>query len=326
MSFRSTILAAAALLATSSAHMLMENPTPFSVDQINNDPINAAGFPCKANIGFKITKMNNMAVGAAQQVKLKGSAVHAGGSCQLSITTDKEPTKDSVFKVIKSYEGACPEEGKPLDFTLPASVPNGEATFAWTWFNKIGNREMYMNCAPITITGGASDTAAFMALPDMFTANIGGSCKTADNFAVKFPNPGEDVTKSSEEFLAPLGECGATGGGGTAPPAGSPSAAPSAAPSVPPAGPSPSAPAASNTGGPPMGTGVPSVPSSAPVTPPTGGNSCTTEGAIICIGSNQFGICANGVAVPQALAAGTTCSNGNITKRGYNGRIARPRI
>ena len=24
------------------------------------------------------------------------------------------------------------------------SLKNGPATFAWTWFNKIGNREMYM--------------------------------------------------------------------------------------------------------------------------------------------------------------------------------------
>lgn len=26
----------------------------------------------------------------------------------------------------------------------PNSLKNGPATFAWTWFNKIGNKEMYM--------------------------------------------------------------------------------------------------------------------------------------------------------------------------------------
>jgi len=29
-------------------------------------------------------------------------------------------------------------------FTIPTSLPTGTATIAWTWFNKVGNREMYM--------------------------------------------------------------------------------------------------------------------------------------------------------------------------------------
>ncbi|EHK43392.1 hypothetical protein TRIATDRAFT_85794 [Trichoderma atroviride IMI 206040] len=31
--------------------------------------------------------------------------------------------------------------------TLPNDTPAGDALFAWTRFNKIGNRERYMNCA-----------------------------------------------------------------------------------------------------------------------------------------------------------------------------------
>ena len=47
----------------------------------------------------------------------------------------------------------------------------------------------------------------------------------------------------------------------------------------------------------------------------TGGHSgvsCDKEGAIICIGDTQFGICNRGTAIPQSLAAGTACKDGKI--------------
>lgn len=28
-------------------------------------------------------------------------------------------------------------------FTIPKAAPSGEAVFSWTWFNRLGNREMY---------------------------------------------------------------------------------------------------------------------------------------------------------------------------------------
>lgn len=39
------------------------------------------------------------------------------------------------------------------------------------------------------------------------------------------------------------------------------------------------------------------------------------DGTVLCVGATQFGICNFGCAVAQMLAAGTTCSNGAITKR-----------
>lgn len=76
--------------------------------------------------------------------------------------------------VIHSIEGGCPtssagnigEDAGALDpttfeYSVPQGIAPGQYALAWTWFNKVGNREMYMNCAPIVVTGGSkkrSDT------------------------------------------------------------------------------------------------------------------------------------------------------------------------
>lgn len=403
----------------------MEQPIPFSVDKIDNAPISASQFPCKSNLGFTVSEMNSMAVGQQQTIKFKGTAVHGGGSCQLSVTTDTEPTENSVFKVIKSIEGGCPGvDGKTNEyqFELPDSIPNGKATFAWTWFSKMsGQPELYMNCAPIEVTGGASDTSKFDALPDMLKANIGEGCTTAQNFATKFPDPGSVVEEgNTNDQKPPTGSCGASGSspapsGGAGAPAssaagGQPSAAPSSAGGndgmyTPPAGAAPTsaaatsaaatsaagyptsaaggAPAASKpaasspiatapaASGAPGGVFAPGASSAAPVAstqttlvtvtgtpstpgktsavaskpaattpaagtggagaaptsaPATGGSSsgtCSTNGAVVCNGPTQFGLCDNGKVVFMPVAAGTTCSNGTIQKRGYHGRVVR---
>ncbi|KAG9205151.1 hypothetical protein G6514_008728 [Epicoccum nigrum] len=410
MSLRSTILAAATFCAYAvDAHMIMASPVPFV--KPDNGPINQAQWPCKKNLGFEVTTMNKMAVGEQQTLSFDGSAVHGGGSCQLSVTTDTEPTENSVWKVIQSIEGGCPgvEKAEEFKFELPDSIPNGKGTFAWTWFAKLsGGPEMYMNCAPIEVTGGASDTSKFDALPDMLVANLPGvtDCKQVPSTVLQIPNPGSVLTGSSINDAKPGTGCAAgsspqpSGGAGT--PAssaagGSPSAAPSAggndgmytppagagatsaaatsaaaAPTSPAGGAASSAPAVSSaaaTGG--AGgvfapgassaapaastqttlvtvTGTPSTPSkttaaaskpaattpaagtgasgAAPTSAPAAGGSsgtCTTNGAVVCNGPTQFGLCNNGSVVWQAVAAGTTCSNGTIQKRGYRGRIVR---
>lgn len=145
--FFQSIVAVAAVLATTNAHMIMTEPVPYSVDKINSDPISKAQFPCKSQNGFTVSTMNQMAVGEEQRLSFSGSAVHGGGSCQLSVTMDTEPTANSVFKVIKSIEGGCPgvDGAKNYTFSLPDSIPNGKATFSWTWLAKLsGGRELYM--------------------------------------------------------------------------------------------------------------------------------------------------------------------------------------
>lgn len=370
MSFRTAFLAATALLATTNAHVLMKSPVPYSVDKIDNGPISKAQYPCKSQNGFTVSTMNSMAVGTKQTLELSGSAVHGGGSCQLSVSLDTEPTTNSVFKVIKSMEGGCPgvdTQAKSYDFVLPSSIPNGNATFSWTWFSKLsGQPELYMFCAPISVSGGAGDKTEFEALPDMLVANLDDSCESVPNFAVQFPNPGSEVqTGGTNDLKPPTGSaCGKSSG--TTPanpssPAGQSSAA--AQPSAPAVGQSSAAAKPSPTPVPSNGGGVfapgassapvpaqtsttlvtvtapttakPTVPSSpvsgtpaTPSTPSTGGGStttCSTDGAIVCNGEKQFGLCNHGNVVWQDVAAGTACVNGVISKRSLNGRVARPR-
>lgn len=75
-----------------------------------------------------------------------GGASHGGGSCQISITYDTKPTRESVWRVIHSIQGGCPirnlldsNYGASHDvvlpdvynFTIPQSLPIGPAVMAW---------------------------------------------------------------------------------------------------------------------------------------------------------------------------------------------------
>ncbi|WAO93972.1 Hypothetical protein NCS54_01153300 [Fusarium falciforme] len=226
----------ASLATFASAHMLMSNPVPYGKASLTNAPLLADGsdFPCKMRDGVYDAQgaSNVYKQGSTQQLSFTGQAVHGGGSCQVSITTDKNPDKNSVWKVIKSIEGGCPAKGQAgnmgnnpdaedpykYDFTIPAELAAGDYTLAWTWFNKIGNREMYMNCAPLTVTGSGGSKDHLSSLPDMFVANIGNKCTVPDASDLQFPNPGEDVDRfngATQAFSTASGEgCQATGAAG----------------------------------------------------------------------------------------------------------------
>jgi len=233
---RATTVAFALVAVASSvfAHVEIQNPPPFrskfnklidqsTVDFDNNAPLkpNSTEFPCKGFVDdFNSSPAGDStatwAAGVNQTLTLFGSATHNGGSCQLSLSYDQGKT----FRVIKSIEGKC-AGGKngdnTFDFTVPADAKTGKAIFAWTWFNHTGNREMYMNCAAVDITG--SGTSTLDDLPEIFTANIGGDCTTTENIDIVFPNAGPDVDVLSNQFLGPP-NCGNS----DSPPADSPSA------------------------------------------------------------------------------------------------------
>lgn len=162
------------------------------------------------------------------------SANHGGGSCQISLSTDGAKT----FTVLQSIIGNCPTTGtSTLDFTIPNDAPAGDHVLAWTWHNQIGNREMYMNCASVTLNGDSSGEAkkkmlargaAYASRPGIFIANVGaagGGCTTEEMFDVEYPEPGPDVVNESSKPKAP--SCGITqqvsgaaGGSSVPPPSG----------------------------------------------------------------------------------------------------------
>ncbi|KAF2492361.1 hypothetical protein BU16DRAFT_551997 [Lophium mytilinum] len=366
--------------------MIMRSPVPYGSP--NNSPLDDTGsdFPCKS-VPYDVVTMNNIEVGVPQTLSFTGSAVHGGGSCQISVTLDQKPDKNSQWKVIHSIIGGCPsnETGNlPEDaagtgaadfqFTMPKGMPNGQYSLAWTWNNKVGNREMYMNCAPITVTGGADDTSVMEKLPDMFVANIPReTCQIPSDVDFVYPNPGDSVETvtvkplnlgstlsgncaSMTKMGAGDGKLGTVAGGkGNAQPTGAqesagatepaatsvvatpsasnpggvfaPGAASSAAGASSAAAPVPTsfativAPSSASAAAPSVPVAATSV-DTAPAAAGTG-VPCSTNGAIVCIGSTQFGVCNWGFATPQALAAGTTCTNGQI---GTKKRAVRRRL
>jgi hypothetical protein len=211
-----------AIAATASAHMTMMNPEPFNNATLTSSPLTPADFPCKQRTGvYDIKNMNQWDAGTTQDIYFKGTAVHGGGSCQFSITTDAEPTEKSQWKVIQSVIGGCPANNPSGNFaeaadptnskdpmnlksahfpvTMPKDMPDGRYTFAWTWFNQMGNREFYMNCAPVQVGSSSSKASAsaasvLSALPDMFVANLPATeCSTTEGEDFEFPNPGKNV-------------------------------------------------------------------------------------------------------------------------------------
>ena len=348
-----TLAAAFGLFAASDAHMFLALPQPFTTPQLSNSPLNADGsnFPCQSNGGAFSGAATSMALGSSQPLTFNGQSVHGGGSCQVSITYDTNPTKNSVWKVIHSIEGGCPAKNlagniapdnnaeapdpDTYTFPIPTNIPTGKATLAWTWLNRIGNREFYMACAPIQLTGTSGAQANYEALPDMLVANInaggGGSCATTENFDYKYPNPGPSVDRfNMTELIYPVGAgCGTPGSSGSSSGSGSTSAPSAAAPApavqssaAPNPAPSP-APTqaggvfitqAASAGGAPAATPVASssvAPVPAPASPPASSSVAVAPAPVQSSPSSGSG----GGSTPSsgsaagAHAAGTACSN-----------------
>jgi hypothetical protein len=353
------------LSATVNGHIYITNPPPFAfpVESTKQSPLDPSGadFPCKFPAGFTPKEPTPTAMKAGQganTLEFIGGATHGGGSCQISITSDTVPTKDSKWQVIMSMEGGCPSDApgnlgnsattqNPTTFayTIPDDVAAGKYTLAWTWFNKIGNREMYMNCAPIEVGGGSAkreiakiNKKRQSSRPEMFVANIGNGCSTADSKDVIFPDPGQDVVKSSGVTPAdPVGNCGAkgaqsagttqnstssTGGndaggdaGGTSS-ASAPAATSSAA--VAPASDAPTSDSAGYGDAAPAGTDAGAASPSGAAGSFAAGSSavadapCSPEGMYVCApDGSSFTRCASGVmSAPAPMAGGMKCVPG----------------
>lgn len=149
---------AGVLAAAVSAHVVLENPKPFPfLDYGPTNPIAPDGsdYPCKKPRGSSLDwgmQATVMAIGEDQTLSFQGKAVHGGGSCQLALTKDLQPTKQSEWMVIHSIEGGCPArnqkgnlEGPNTDrytFQIPAGIEPGDYVFSWTWNARIGGKDL----------------------------------------------------------------------------------------------------------------------------------------------------------------------------------------
>lgn len=128
-------------------------------------------------------------------------------STEVALVSSHSPTIMPSPSMSKSIIGGCPIR-KNYTFTVPNFAPaSNSALFAWTWFNKIGNREMYMNCARVSIQGSGAGSKrrrrirkkrqnSIDSLPEIYKCNIGAQgngCIAPDNEDVQFPDPGPNV-------------------------------------------------------------------------------------------------------------------------------------
>ena len=196
----------------------MADPPQWVVPGESQAPLDPSGsdFPCQ-NGNADPTPSRTYTAGGKATLQLKGTAVHGGGSGQMLITYDFPPTSKSVWRVLQSFSGDHPIRAlagnmnnvdpsiapsasymlPPLQWDVPAGLPSGKAVVAWSWFNRIGNREMYMKCSTVKIQGTQSsasnlnEDAGVLALPTLFRANSGNGCAVPEGVDfIQFKNPG----------------------------------------------------------------------------------------------------------------------------------------
>ncbi|KAH7106706.1 hypothetical protein BKA62DRAFT_740583 [Auriculariales sp. MPI-PUGE-AT-0066] len=202
----------AAIAAPAFAHMEMSSPSPFRsktnpqyagsplIDYSMTAPLDKSGsnFPCKGyhvDLGTVASSQDTITGGKDLTVSIAGGAAHNGGSCQFSLSYDKGQT----WGVIHSVIGHCPLDAS-YTFTVPDGVPAGkDVLFAWTWFNHSGNREMYMNCAPVNVDSAGTG----LTVPQMFQANVfgEGTCETVEGVDIDFANPGASMSNCPADKL-----------------------------------------------------------------------------------------------------------------------------
>lgn len=79
-------------------------------------------------------------------ITLEGTATHGGGHCQFGISYD-----DNNFVVLKTVLNECLLNTMSYSYEIPTYARGDNITVFWTWINRIGNREYYMECADVNV-------------------------------------------------------------------------------------------------------------------------------------------------------------------------------
>ncbi|KAG0049899.1 hypothetical protein BGZ83_005274, partial [Gryganskiella cystojenkinii] len=123
--------------------------SPIGTHDSKNSPI------CK-NIVPSQTR-TKIKAGASISTQYNVGASHGGGHCQWALSYDGGKTWVVLKTVLRSCLKGISQGGQySVSVPIPKTAPNGNAVFMWLWNNAQGNRELYSNCADITIENGAN--------------------------------------------------------------------------------------------------------------------------------------------------------------------------
>ncbi|KAK5675081.1 hypothetical protein LTS10_012155 [Elasticomyces elasticus] len=215
--FTTALALTVTLSSIAQAHLIISSPVPYGKDSLDNSPLidakpgtSGSNFPCKLRTGgYDITTENHITAGEDQTLSFIGSASHGGGTCQLALSSSRTPDHTSEWKAFQIYEGGCPVNGDGNDgtsnftYTVPTGIKNGEYSLAWTWYNRVGNRELYMNCAPVTVTGGSESSDFYDSLPNTYVINQPTSeCSSVESSNQLIPNPGNAAIEKDTTYSA----------------------------------------------------------------------------------------------------------------------------
>ncbi|PVH70820.1 lytic polysaccharide monooxygenase, partial [Cadophora sp. DSE1049] len=204
------------LLSSASCHLFVGNPPPLRWHQditllimpLNGDPnafppIGQQPFPCKgfhADIdGPGGDPVASWTAGQDVTFSYVLQSAHSGGSCQVALSYDKGKT----WVVVQTWEGNCPRAQTPgtvtniydvdqnYTFSIPEDFPTGHRViFAWVWINATGNREYYMSCSSVNISGSGPVPTITPAGPPLLVANLDPmkqECYTKEGTSVIYP-------------------------------------------------------------------------------------------------------------------------------------------
>ncbi|KXN67497.1 putative endoglucanase precursor, partial [Conidiobolus coronatus NRRL 28638] len=174
----STLFLSALLVNPAWSHMNMVTPPPRRGENNMNYPHGIdydlasplgydKGYPCGgAPRGPPVATYR---AGSSISIDVDGSATHDGGHCQFAISYDDCET----FVVLKTIMSNClTETGLHFEIPLPPNAPSSDhAVLSWSWINKTGNREYYMNCADIRVRGVEG---GYIEGPELLVANLPG--------------------------------------------------------------------------------------------------------------------------------------------------------
>jgi predicted carbohydrate-binding protein with CBM5 and CBM33 domain len=184
------------------AHIFMKDPpsrhNKYSQHYTNNNlvnynlnsPLNVSPdyfkFPCK---GFSTGPPTTTFNGNTISISLEGTATHGGGHCQFGISYDNKE-----FVVLKTVLDTCLLDSMTYSFNLPENAMGGNMIVFWSWINRIGNREYYMECADVNVNNGNTQPTSITG-KELLVVNLPGY-KTVGEW-----NQGDSSSKTGKNLI-----------------------------------------------------------------------------------------------------------------------------